>query len=122
MFDNVNISEAIVNFENFEFSQITQALGYGGFMLLVGMATVFAVLCTLWICLVLFKLGFHDLPEKRKAKALSSKTAEIAPVIEQTDDNAGLNGEIVAAIAAAIAMAESESSGIKFRVVSFRRK
>ena len=29
---------------------------------------------------------------------------------------------IVAAIAAAIAMAESESEGIKFRVVSFRRR
>ena len=122
MFDNVNISEAIVNFENFEFSQITQALGYGGFMLLVGMATVFAVLCTLWICLVLFKLGFHDLPEKRKAKALASKVAEAAPVATVTNEQEGLSGEIVAAIAAAIAMAESESSGIKFRVVSFRRK
>ena len=122
MFDKINISEAIVNFKNFEFSQITTALGYGGFMLLVGMATVFAVLCTLWICLVLFKLGFHDLPEKRKAKALANKEAEAAPVIEETDDNVGINGEIVAAIAAAIAMAESENSGIKFRVVSFRRK
>ena len=30
--------------------------------------------------------------------------------------------EIVAVIAAAIAMAESEENGIKFRVVSFRRK
>ena len=29
--------------------------------------------------------------------------------------------EIVAVIAAAVAMAESESSGLKFRVVSFRR-
>ena len=29
--------------------------------------------------------------------------------------------EIVAVIAAAIAMAESESNGLKFRVVSFRR-
>ena len=122
MFDNVNISEAIVNFENFEFSQITQALGYGGFMRLVGMATVFAVLCTLWICLVLFKLGFHDLPEKRKAKALASKVAEVAPIAEDTTATDEINGEIIAAIAAAIAMAESESSGIKFKVVSFRRK
>ena len=122
MFDNVNISEAIVNFKNFEFSQIIEALGFGGFMLLVGMATVFAVLCTLWICLVLFKLGFHDLPEKRKAKALANATVEVAPVTESVDVTDGLNGEIVAAIAAAIAMAESESSGIKFRVVSFRRK
>ena len=122
MFDNVNISEAIVDFNNFDFSQITTALGYGGFMLLVGMATVFAVLCLLWLCLTLFKLGFHDLPEKRKAKALANATVEVAPVTESVDVSDGLNGEIVAAIAAAIAMAESESSGIKFRVVSFRRK
>ena len=32
-----------------------------------------------------------------------------------------LDEEIVAVIAAAIAMAESESNGLKFRVVSFRR-
>ena len=121
MFDR-DFSEAIVKFSDFEFSQIIEALGFGGFMLLVGMATVFAVLCTLWICLVLFKLGFHDLPEKRKAKALANKAAEVAPITPDVDENAGLNGEIVAAIAAAIAMAESESSGIKFRVVSFRRK
>ena len=105
MFDKINISEAIVKFESFEFSQIIDAFAFGGFMLLVGMATVFAVLCTLWICLVMFKLGFHDLPEKRKAKALANKEAEAAPVIEETDDNVGINGEIVAAIAAAIAMA-----------------
>ena len=117
-----NFSEAIVKFKDFEFSQLVEALGFGGFMLLVGMATVFAVLCTLWICLVLFKIFFHDLPEKRKAKALASKPTEAAPVVEQADASEGLSGEIVAAIAAAIAMAESESSGIKFKVVSFRRK
>ena len=121
MFDR-DFSQAIVKFSDFEFSQITEALGFGGAMLLVGMATVFAVLCVLWICLVLFKLGFHDLPEKRKAKALASKVAEAAPVATVTNEQEGLSGEIVAAIAAAIAMAESESSGIKFRVVSFRRK
>ena len=40
----------------------------------------------------------------------------------QTDENADcLDEEIVAVIAAAIAMAESESNGLKFKVVSFRR-
>ena len=121
MFDR-DFSQAIVKFSDFEFSQIAEAFGFGGFMLLVGMATVFAVLCILWLCLTLFKLGFHDLPEKRKANALANATVEVDPVTESVDVTDGLNGEIVAAIAAAIAMAESESSGIKFRVVSFRRK
>ena len=99
----------------------TETLGFGATMLLIGMATVFSVLCILWICLVGFKIGFHDLPEKRKNAAsqvvetpAKEVVAEVAPV---SDD-----GEIIAAIAAAIAMAESESSGIKFKVVSFRRK
>ena len=32
------------------------------------------------------------------------------------------DGEVIAAIAAVLALAESESGGTKFRVVSFRRK
>ena len=44
--------------------------------------------------------------------------------LSQTGANSGteLSGEVIAAITAAIAMAESQSGGIKFRVVSFRRK
>ena len=45
-----------------------ETLGFGGQMLLQGMLTVFAVLVIIWGALVLFKLIFHDLPEKRKAK------------------------------------------------------
>ena len=45
-------------------------------------------------------------------------TAPVVPVQKENDES----GEIIAAIAAAIAMAESEGSGVKFRVVSFRRK
>ena len=44
--------------------------------------------------------------------------------LSQSGANSGaeLSGEVIAAITAAIAMAESQSGGIKFRVVSFRRK
>ena len=98
-----------------------ETLGFGATMLLIGMATVFAVLCILWICLMGFKVGFHDLPEKRKKAAEALEAAPQKAVVEEvapvSDD-----GEIIAAIAAAIAMAESESSGIKFKVVSFKRK
>ena len=121
MFGIEDFSKAIVDFSNFEFSQLGKALGFGGFMLLVGTATVFSVLCILWLCLTLFKIGFHDLPEKR-AKQASAKEEAPAPIVEVAPAPVAQDAEIVAAIAAAIAMAESESSGLKFKVVSFRRK
>ena len=114
----IDIRYPIVNFDNFEGSQILDTLKFGGTMLLIGMVTVFAVLGLLWLFLALFKVAFHDLPKKKSSKATS--VCEVAPApIEVKKDN---NDEIIAAIAAAIAMAESESSGIKFKVVSFKRK
>lgn len=92
-------------------------LTFGLQMLLIGLVAVFAVLGLLWFCLYLFRVCFHDLPAK-KAKAQVPVAAEPVPVATPvTDDD-----EIVAVIAAAIAAAESENSGLKFRVVSFRRK
>ena len=93
-------------------------LGFGGMMVALGMGTVFSVLIILWLALVLFKVCFHDLPAKRKAKAVAPVVVAepTAPAAVNNDD------EIVAVIAAAIAMAESESDGIKFRVVSFKRR
>jgi hypothetical protein len=56
--------------------------------------------------------------QKKKAAPKVVQSVEAAPVtVSKTNDE-----EIVAAIAAAIAMAESESDGIKFRVVSFKRR
>ena len=97
-----------------------EKLIYGGQMLLIGMATIFSVLVLLWLCLVVFKLVFHGLPQKSPADKNSAKVetaSAAAPAPQQAT-----NDEIVAVIAAAIAAAESESSGLKFRVVSFRRK
>lgn len=92
-------------------------LTFGLQMLLIGMVAVFAVLALLWFCLYLFRILFHDLPAK-KAKETPVEEVEPAPVaVPATDDD-----EIVAVIAAAIAAAESENAGLKFRVVSFRRK
>lgn len=100
----------------FSFSDV---MGFGGQMLLIGMGTVFAVLCIIWICLVIFKYAFQNLgkPKKQeKNEAEIVRAADIAPIRNSADD------EIVAVIAAAIAMAESEDSDMKFRVVSFKRK
>ena len=93
---------------------------YGGQMLLIGMATVFSVLIILLIALTLFKLFFHDLPTRQK-KATKEIKAEVATVSQAPA--ASDNDEIIAVIAAAIAMAENECGGNKqFRVVSFKRK
>ena len=117
MFGINDFSEKIVDFANFDVSQLGSALAFGGAILLIGMLTVFSVLVILWGCLTLFKLFFHDLPAKKKAetKSVEVAPAPVAPAPVSNDD------EIVAVIAAAIAAAESECSGLKFRVVSFKR-
>ena len=118
MFGIEDFTQKIVDFSNFNISQLGDALLFGGAMLLIGMATVFSVLVLLWLCLVLFKLFFHDIPTRRSVQKAAPVEVEAAsePTLATSD------GEIVAVIAAAIAMAESESSGIKFKVVSFKRK
>lgn len=116
----IEYGKSIVDFGNFEFSQLGDAFLFGGAMLLIGMVTIFAVLSLLWACLVLFKVCFHDLPQKKKEDAKSTAVIEEAAPTVVSKDNS--TDEIVAVIAAAIAMAESESSGAKFKVVAFRRK
>ena len=120
MFGIEDFSKPIVDYSNFDVSQLGDVLLFGGAVLLIGMVTVFAVLCLLWLCLVIFRIVFHDIPEKRAASKSASQAVEsfdsaysYEPV--KNDD------EIIAVIAAAIAMAESENSGMKFRVVSFKR-
>ena len=119
MFGIFDYSKPIIDFENFEFTQIGDALIFGLSILAIGMLTIFAVLCLLWLFLYLFRLVFHDLPSKKAAKKSSVTTVStVEKTVEtsKTDD-----GEIIAVIAAAIAMAESENSGMKFKVVSFRK-
>ena len=108
MFGIENYAEKIEN--------LGDALVFGGAVVLIGMATIFSVLIVLWMFLSLFKIFFHDLPEKKKKAAVATVAAAPVQTVTRQDD------EIVAVIAAAIAMAESESSGIKFKVVSFKRK
>ena len=53
--------------------------------------------------------------QENHQNAPETETNVISEAAESTDE------EIIAVIAAAIAMAESENNGLKFRVVSFRR-
>ena len=118
MFDR-DFSLPIIDFANFNIAQIGDAFIFGGLVLLLGMVSVFSVLCILWVFLIGFKLVFHDLPNKRKAKI---KAAPVASVVEKkVEYQQDPEGEIVAVIAAAIAAAESEHTGMKFKVVSFKR-
>ena len=118
MFGIENYSEAIVKYgPEFDISQLGNAALFGGAMVLIGMATIFAVLCLLWGCLEIFKLVFHDIPAKKAANAVVEEESPVTVSDAPTSDD-----EIVAVIAAAIAMAESECSDTKFRVVSFKRK
>ena len=117
MFGIEDFSKSIVDYSNFDISQLGEAALFGGAILLIGMVTIFAVLVVIWLCLVLFKVAFHDLPSKKASPdPAPAAVAEVAEVVKNNDE------EIVAVIAAAIAMAESESSGVKFKVVSFKRK
>lgn len=99
----------------------TDKLAFGGQMVLIGMSVVFSVLVLLWLSLYIFKIFFHDIPAKKKSQVKTKKVEESASKAPVTP-NQGNEDEIVAVIAAAIAAAESENQGLKFRVVSFRRK
>ena len=112
--DKSQYGDKIVNTVGFGESAL-----FGLKILLIGMVTIFTVLCLIWLCLSVFKVVFARSSEKssKPAKVVEVANVPAAPVVTTSDD------EIIAVIAAAIAAAESESvNGAKFRVVSFRRK
>lgn len=86
-------------------------------ILFIGIVVVLAVIGLLTIFSGSFRLLLLDLSKKGARKG--------SGVADNSDDSAEESsvddGEIVAVIAAAIAAAESENTGMKFRVVSFRR-
>lgn len=113
----------LLEFSKEQFAQknlpIADVLSSGGMVLLTGMLTVFGVLALLWFTLIVFKFFFHDISGKKIKKS--------KPIVQNVENNRDVpvasGDEIVAVIAAAIAMAESESTpGTKFRVVSFKRR
>ena len=113
----------LLEFSNEQFAQknipLSDIFSSGAMVVLTGMITVFGVLCVLWLALVGFKFFFYDLKQNR------DKTKEIKdePTPVQQANTTSDNDELIAVIAAAIAMAESEFGGNKqFRVVSFKRK
>ena len=88
---------------------------FGLEMVAIGMLAVFGVLSLIWLALVLFEKVFAQ-DSKPKMESVADEVIA-APTVQSTSDD-----EIVAVIAAAIAAAESERPGMKFRVVSFNRR
>ena len=109
--------------------RLARFTGLGIQTFLLGICTVFAVLAILWGCLEVFRYVFYTIPEKKKAEA-AANVAPVAPAVEaepevvETSDD----GEIVAAIIAAITAMRSDEAaenGVApgaFRVVSFRKR
>ena len=95
-----------------------ETLGFGGQVVLIGMATIFAVLTILMFALKLFEMIFAGTGKSKNKKEAAAPVAEEVLPAAASDNTE----EIVAVIAAAIAAAEAESPALKFRVVSFKRK
>ena len=108
-FDEVDISKPLTSFMD--------KLTYGGMMLAICMLTFFSVLIVILVALLIFNCVLN---RKSNPKAVTPKAEIVAPVVTAVSSSA--EEEIVAAITAAITMAESESVGVKFRVVSFRKR
>ena len=84
-------------------------------VLAIGMLAIFSVLVIILIGLIFFKFIFN----KKNSPIDTANSNESTTVVNSAALNQ--NDEIVAAICAAIAMAESENGNAKFRVVSFKR-
>ncbi len=106
-----------------------ERMAYGLQVFVVGLGTVFAVLITLWLALILFKVFAYDLPQK-KAKKLAEEAAskiEASPVAEEApisvvEEPASDDTQLIAVITAAIAAYNAQSgNSLPFRVVSFKR-
>ncbi len=105
-----------------DISTTSGKLSMGLQTMLLGMLIVFSVLAVLWLSLLLFKVFFYTLPNKaHHQKKEPTLTAVVKEAPASMTPAACADAELVAAITAAIAAAQSEESTARFRVVAFRR-
>ncbi len=95
----------------------------GGSVLLRGMITVFAVLGIIWFFMTLVRLILNRPTDGQGAKAEQVPFSRDSATVGVVPSTAGATdeSELIAVIAAAIAMAEEETGLTGFRVVSFHR-
>ncbi len=88
----------------------------------IGLLTVFSVLAILMLSLLVFQFFSYTLPQKKKENsAVTVPAEETAEEVDVSEDN----GELVAAITAAVICyrsEEPETEHLPFRVVSLKRK
>jgi Na+-transporting methylmalonyl-CoA/oxaloacetate decarboxylase gamma subunit len=96
---------------------IWQALGSGGQMFVFGIIAAFAFLGVLFVGTIFYKrfIGLNNSASNMDESENKNGFAE-----DQTNRDID-EAEIIAVIAAAIACAEAENPGVKFKVVSFKR-
>jgi len=110
-------------FELSETASIVDKLIYGGKVALLGMAIVFTVLLTIYLCVLLQSLLFTK--GKKKPKPEIKKQAPAPKVETPAPQPAPLtdNGELIAVITAAIAASRTEQQlDTNFKVVSFKKR
>ena len=102
-----------MNLDKFSLEKIID----GGIVAIIGLSVVFLVLASIWLLLLCFNVVFNKMSFGNKKSDEITHDIEPVAVAQPTITEE----EIVAVITAAIAMAESEAPGSKFKVVSFKR-
>ena len=96
---------------------LSEALGTGGMVTLVGLSIVFGVLVVLMLVLMLFKVIFYKDPKKAQpAEQKTVQTTAPSPVTAQTEDDTELIAVLTAAISASL-----NTSTYNLRIKSYRR-
>jgi len=100
-----------------------EKLLYGLKVSFIGLSTVFLVLILIMLVLYVFRLVFYTIPNRKKEEAAApAQPAAPAPAVETAVSVAEDDGEIAAAIAAAISVyMEENHPGTKYRIRSFKR-
>ncbi len=93
---------------------LSEALGTGGMVTVVGMAIVFAVLIILMLVLMLFKVIFYKDP--KKAQPAKQETVTAPQTVTAQDDDTELIAVLTAAIASSL-----NTSTYNLRIKSYRR-
>ena len=109
-----------------------ERLQKAGLMIIQGMGMVFLVLAVLWLVLLIFKKIFYKeegkTPKVEKAPKVEAAPAVSAAPVAPTAPTATDDGQLVAAITAAVAAYIESDPGLSaqfasgFRVVSFQKK
>ncbi len=111
------ITAGLLSGSNIALKTIWEALGSSGQMFVLGIVAAFALLGVIFVGINVYRRLYPDAYSDAYSPQSDNSADDLADShTAEVDEN-----EIVAVIAAAIACAESEHPGVKFKVVSFKR-